>query len=352
MNNGMSKEFITPKTAISSLAKSLSIGLVPMLWGSPGIGKTASVKEIARQLNFFPIIIITSLHESIDFAGLPSIDKEAGKCTYLPFDKIPLESDPIPEGYDGFLIFFDEINHGREETTSAIYQVLLEKELAGQKIHPQCYMIAAGNYEDDRAMVNKMSTATKSRLTNLYMKCNLDEWIEDVAAPQGYDFRIISFLSEFPSNFYNFAPEENQDSFCCPRSWSSVAKLMKVSGNTLTKDDLPVVGGILSPDVATKFISYLSIIDDIVTYEQVMKNPETAPIPTKISLKWATISSLAEKTTADNVEKLLEYLKRDEMDRTFLVLYMRLILARDPSLRREKAVTEATVMIGKYFSGK
>ena len=42
---------ITPRYVINNLASALSIGLVPMLWGSPGIAKSASVQALASKIN-------------------------------------------------------------------------------------------------------------------------------------------------------------------------------------------------------------------------------------------------------------------------------------------------------------
>ena len=345
------KTTITPRYAINSLVKSMSIGLVPMLWGSPGIGKSASVAQIAKNYNLELLDIRVSNYEPVDFAGLPDINEDKTRATYLPFDLIPLEGDPLPEGKDGWLIFFDEINHGKKSTVAAMYKILLDKKVGNHRIHQNVMMVAAGNSLEDRALVEVMSTATKSRLCNLYMVADVDQWLEDVAMKNNYDYRIISYLSEFKYDFYNFAPEENQDSFCCPRSWSQVNDLLTVNEGVVTlKDDLPIIGGLLSPDVASKFITYCNLVEDMVPFKDIIANPTNAKIPENQSLLWASITSMVTNVDQETIAPVMEYIKR--VDKSFAVLFIRMLNVQKPLLGRDKQVTAVAMQLGKYFRGE
>lgn len=338
---------ITPRYVINNLASALSIGLVPMLWGSPGIAKSASVQALADKINYELLDIRVSQLEPVDLGGIPMIQEGGEIATYVPLDVIPLENTPLPEGRDGWVIFFDEINHGKPSTVAAMYKVLLDKKVGNANVHPNVVMIAAGNHVEDRAMVNIMSTATKSRLCNLYVEPDLNEWLEDVAMKRKYDYRVISYLSQFEKDFYNFSPEDNQDSFCCPRSWSAVANLIAENDGHLGREDLPVVGGLLSPDVANKFISYFKLLDKMVTYEQIMKDPEGAEVPTDQSLIWASVASLATKADPKNIETLKKYLVR--IDKSFLVLFLRMIVQTNPEMSSNKEVVSLISYVGAYM---
>ena len=46
------------------------------------------------------------------------------------------------------------------------------------KLHDKVAMIAAGNLEDDNAIVNPMSSALISRFAHFYIELNNDEWLE------------------------------------------------------------------------------------------------------------------------------------------------------------------------------
>jgi MoxR-like ATPase len=83
----------------------LKANLVPIIHGSPAIGKSDVVKSIADKYKLKLIDIRLSQCDVTDLNGLISF--KGNKCSYSPMDIFPLEDDPIPEGYNGFLLFFN-----------------------------------------------------------------------------------------------------------------------------------------------------------------------------------------------------------------------------------------------------
>ncbi|HET9255281.1 MAG TPA: AAA family ATPase, partial [Pseudonocardiaceae bacterium] len=56
-----------------ALAVSVTAGIPVVLWGSPGTGKTSVVRELGRCLGCPVEVVIGSLREPSDFAGLPVV---------------------------------------------------------------------------------------------------------------------------------------------------------------------------------------------------------------------------------------------------------------------------------------
>ena len=90
------------------IAKYIQAKLVPMLIGSPGCGKSQIVHAIAKMYNLFVIDLRLSQCDPTDLLGFPHIF--GAKAGYLPMNTFPIEGDKIPEGYSGWLLFFDEFN--------------------------------------------------------------------------------------------------------------------------------------------------------------------------------------------------------------------------------------------------
>ena len=99
---------VTPSQATSMIAKYIQAKIVPMLTGSPGMGKSAIVKGIAKTYGLKVIDLRLSQCDPTDLMGFPSI--QGTRAGYLPMETFPLEGDPIPEGYNGWLLFLDEFN--------------------------------------------------------------------------------------------------------------------------------------------------------------------------------------------------------------------------------------------------
>lgn len=100
--------------AVSMLTKFIRAGLVPMLRGSPGMGKSSIVHQIAKEYNLKVIDLRLSQCDPTDLMGMPSI--KDGKAKYVPMDTFPIEGDAIPlnketgQPYSGWLLFLDEFN--------------------------------------------------------------------------------------------------------------------------------------------------------------------------------------------------------------------------------------------------
>jgi len=76
--------------------------ICPFLHSSPGIGKSSIGRQLAKKRNLkFIDLRLTDMDPS-DFNGLPGFSE--GVASFIPFDTFPLEGDPIPDGYDGWLV--------------------------------------------------------------------------------------------------------------------------------------------------------------------------------------------------------------------------------------------------------
>lgn len=94
--------------AISMITAFIKAKLVPMLDGSPGIGKSQISHQIARDYNLKVIDVRLSQCDPTDLLGFPQII--GNRAGYVPMETFPIEGDKIPEGYVGWLLFLDEFN--------------------------------------------------------------------------------------------------------------------------------------------------------------------------------------------------------------------------------------------------
>lgn len=62
-----------PDTQLESLTLAVAADLPVLLWGEPGIGKTAALTQLAAALDLPLTTVIASVHEPSDFSGLPIV---------------------------------------------------------------------------------------------------------------------------------------------------------------------------------------------------------------------------------------------------------------------------------------
>ena len=107
--------------ASTMIAKFLRARLVPMVEGSPGIGKSSIAQQVAKEFNLKLIDIRLAQCDPTDLCGFPRID--GNKAGYVPMDTFPLDGDEIPKGYSGWLILFDEITSAPLSSNSCAVSV-------------------------------------------------------------------------------------------------------------------------------------------------------------------------------------------------------------------------------------
>jgi hypothetical protein len=61
---------------LDALALAVAADLPVLLWGEPGIGKTAALTQLAASLDLPLTTVIASVHEPTDFSGLPVVGDE------------------------------------------------------------------------------------------------------------------------------------------------------------------------------------------------------------------------------------------------------------------------------------
>ena len=108
---------MTLSKAKEAIITCMKARLVPFLQSSPGVGKSSGVNDIGNEYGLKVIDVRLSSLEPTDLQGLPWFNN--GKAQFQPFDLFPLEDTPIPQGYQGFLLFLDEFNSASRAVQAA-----------------------------------------------------------------------------------------------------------------------------------------------------------------------------------------------------------------------------------------
>ena len=335
----------SPRQTRQFVTECLRAGLVPFVQSSPGMGKSSIMKSVAEEYELEVIDHRLSTSAPEDLSGLPRFN-ERGYAEFAPFaDLFPIEGTPLPEHKQGWMLFLDEFNQATKSVQSASYKLILDRMTGQKKLHEKVVITAAGNLATDRAIVNVLGTAMQSRVVHIEMEINFNEWLEDVALKQNYDQRIIGFLAQFPSKLMTFDPNHTDKTFCCPRTWEFMNRLLAVTD--VTDDRVALYGGTISPGIAAEFVQFTKIYGSLINIREVITNPATAPLPEGAPMKWATVSMLMEKVDAKNFNALAEYMSR--FDLTFRVLFFRSVLVRNPEFRNLDAFRQNMLTLSRYL---
>lgn len=332
---------VTYSQAKRMLATYLKSGLVPMMEGSPGIGKSALAKWIAKEFNLLVIDLRLSQCDPTDLLGFPNSNGK--KAFYVPMATFPLKGDELPTNpdtgfkYDGWLLFLDEFNSANRSVQAAAYKLVLDGMVGQEELHERVKIICAGNKETDGAIVEPMSTALQSRLVHMELVLNNEEWL-DYAYEAGFDHRISDYIKYKGEQLYTFKPDHSDKTYACPRTWEFASKLLRQISDIRDKDTIPLLSGTLSEGVAREFLIFCRVYRELPKIVEILDDPDRIAVPNEPSILYAMSGNLADAAKAENINPLMRYVSR--LPKEFQVITLRELLRRHKDLQKTPAIVD------------
>ena len=326
-----------PSQIAAALSYLIDANQPVMLHGSPGVGKSDVVRQIAKQRGIELIDLRLSQLDPVDLRGVPSVDTKKHITSWNTPSFLPTDGKGI--------LFLDEINSAAQATQAAAYQLVLDRKLGDYVMPPGWAIIAAGNRSTDRAIVNQMSTALKNRFTHLNYEVNNDDWC-DWALRNNIAVEVLGFirfrpmlLNEFEQR--NESKEEKErvqrlkdaQAFATPRSWEFMSKVVQQQPSPDIEYEL--YSGIVGEGCAAEFMGYLKYYRNLPNLDALLMAPDKANVPEEPAVLYALSTGLAAKATPDNMERVVKYALR--MPAEFQVLLVKDAVTRDNSLTNTKS---------------
>ena len=319
---------VTIAEAKSLIIEAIQAKLVPLIAGSPAVGKSSIVHDIAKEFGLKVIDLRLAQCDPCDLMGFPSVDEKTGKAKYVPMNTFPIEGDEIPKGYNGWILFMDEFTSAMRAVQAAAYKVVLDRMVGEYHLHPNVAIVCAGNLETDGAIVEPMSTALQSRLIHLEVEVCAKTWLE-WAVRNDIDHRITSYIRFKPDSLYTFSPKHTDKTYGSPRTWAFASRFTKKEA-AITMKKLPILAGTLSEGLAREFIGFCSIYADLPSIDQIAANPEGITVPTEPSVLYALTGSLANHSTPDKIDQLIRFVNRLPIE--FQIITLREVVRRKPEM--------------------
>ncbi len=283
-----------------------------MIWGAPGIGKSDTVKALAKRLEkihnkpYYIRDVRLSLYNPVDLKGIPYPDKENNITNWLKPDIFVM---PEEENV-GNIIFFDELSNATPSVAAATYQIILDRQIANHTLPDNCYIICAGNRLSDKSATYKMPSPLANRLMHFEFSPSLESWKVWAFAQDDFDRRVISFLNFKPQLLFGYIPGMNEVAFPTPRSWAAVAKL---THNRDATKLTPLIEANIGRNTALEFMTFLKVYDQLPSIEDIA-NGKDVPIPDRADVVYAVSGSLVhfletvDKNDVDCMENITKYI--------------------------------------------
>jgi hypothetical protein len=300
---------------------------VPSIFiGSPGVGKSAMPREVARDLGIGFIDKRLSICESVDLRGNPVADhKENLTRWFAPADMPFVGNDRFP---DRGILVLEEINACNPSVQVAAYQLadVNQRGCGEHKLKDGWYVCATGNKVTDGAGAKRMNAALANRFLWVDVEVDVDAWCH-WAMSNGIYLPLVGYIKWRGADSLFHMPKDARE-FASPRSWANASRFMDLP----KAERLSLVAGCVGHGEATALEGFLEIMDEVEPVPYILANPETAKVPgeDKLSVCYAVTMAVAAAIDKRTARAGCTYAKR--LPAEFRALFANAVLMRDKAL--------------------
>ena len=321
----------------------------PLIWGAPGIGKTAITKAVIKTLGpGHRCIDVQTSKMMPDDWSLPAIhvfDHGGKEALDIPKNWLPVyepvHGDPeenarrndVANWGEGGIIFLDELSRASSEVQNTCLKLVDERIIGDRVLGSKWAIIAASNrqLDDPEGGQTDMGSALANRFQHWNFVPTVDEWVA-WAKGSNVDSRIIDFVDFNRDHFYFFDNTVKVNT--TPRTWEALSKMLSACqqyGDILfSRSDLEsIIGGTIHSNTVEAFVAFLILLESFRPEEikMIFTNPQKAPMPKKKGTGYDVAQSNALIGAACSASKDM-HLKAKELE-NYIEYFIKL---GDPSL--------------------
>lgn len=235
-----------------------------LLIGPPGIGKTAIMEQVAREMKVGLVSYTITHHTRQSAIGLPFIEKKmfGGReysVTEYTMSEILASVYERIEHYNQKegILFLDEINCVSETLAPMMLQFLQCKTFGNQALPEGWVIVAAGNPPEYNKSVRDFDIVTLDRMKKIEVEQDYEVW-KEYAKNQNLHQAILSYLDIKKEHFYVIETTVDGTWFVTARGWEDLSAILyeyEVLG--ITADEQVIVQYLQHPAIAKDFANYL-----------------------------------------------------------------------------------------------
>ena len=238
--------------------------------GPTGIGKSHIVHQVGERLNMQVIDRRLSQMTEGDIIGLPEL--KDGITRFAPVDWIVKAcNEPV-------ILFFDELNRATIEVQQCAFQIVLDRELNGHKLHPETRVYAAVN-EGSEYQVTDMDPALLRRFFVTSLEPTTSDWLS-WARQNNVDKIVTEFISKYPAHLRHTGELQPGKVYPNPASWHRLATSLEycnmspasIVGNQCPDLFYSMCTGFVGTETSVAFTDYVRNYEVKYSAEDILDN--------------------------------------------------------------------------------
>lgn len=321
-----------PSQIVEAVKCNMKQHVSTFIWGASGIGKSQIVHQIARDQNLQFRDIRAVQYDSVDLRGLPRIENNT--TVWVPPVFLPKDGNGI--------LFLDELPSAPPMVQAACYQLVLDRRLGDYCVPDGWAVVAAGNPASERGVHYAMARPLRGRFCHLTLDCDFDEWC-NWAISYYVRSEVISFLRFRRELLFSPGNDITANSWPAPRTWEMTSKVLDGiypmnSLAAISETAIGLINGCVGEGAGTEFVGFLSMLNDLPSIDEILKDPFGAKVPQDMSSQIAIATALGNVMTDITITPAMDYLKR--LPDEFMVYSIHDAALRNKSITETKEYTD------------
>lgn len=265
---------LTPPDVLELLV-SLAPDRSAFVWGPPGVGKSALVREAAERLGMPCVTLLGTQIAPEDLIGVPRIRR-------LPSGRDATEFCPPAAVLrdSAFVLFVDELNSAVPDVQKTFYSLILDRRLGEYRLPEGSRVVGAGNRAEDRALVRPMPTALANRMIHVALQPSAEAWL-DWAATAGVHPLVLAFVRTRPQRLVESPPADATPAYPTPRAWHMLSDALATVPDRLWH---AVAVGSVGERAGTEFHAFARRAREVPSVEELASGAR--PVPDEPDLQY------------------------------------------------------------------
>ncbi|WP_329239757.1 AAA family ATPase [Streptomyces canus] len=299
-----------PDSQLEALTLAVAADLPVLLWGEPGIGKTAALTQLAAALDLPLTTVIASVHEPSDFSGLPVVGDDPA-TQGVPMAPPDWAVRLVRAGRG--LLFLDELSTAPPAVQAALLRLVLERRIGALRLPPGVRIVAAANPRSSAADGWELSPPLANRFVHLQWTHDHETVVRGLGGtwpratlprldprklPEAVDFArraVCGLLAARPTLVHRLPTNETGRGgpWPSPRSWDMTLSLIAFATAAGSARDVlsSLVRGTVGDGPGLELLAGLDRLD-LPDPEDVLADPAGAVLPERGDLRQAVLDGV------------------------------------------------------------